>query len=109
MRNATTEEEKKRIRTCDFESFYSEQGIQTLPPYEMCERMYQVVKSMTDNGVEKQEYEIKKGDILKMGRTKLLVRDINIVSKNNKIESQNQQIVRRRRNYQRRMRRNGTR
>jgi hypothetical protein len=48
-------------------------------PYEMCERMYMLVKSMTDGDKDKQEYVVKKGDILKMGRTKLLVRDINIL------------------------------
>jgi hypothetical protein len=32
------------------------------------------------------EYELKKGDIIKFGRTKLLVRDINIVKKHEKIK-----------------------
>lgn len=71
----------------------------------MCERMYLVVKSIINNANERQEYEIKKGDILKMGRTKLLVRDINIVKKNEKINRANEMITRRRNNYMKRLKR----
>jgi hypothetical protein len=89
LKNAENEEQRKLIKTRDFETFYNEQGVQTLMPYEMCERMYMLVKSMTDGDKDKQEYVVKKGDILKMGRTKLLVRDINILQKNQKIEEHN--------------------
>ena len=44
----------------------------------MCERMYLVIKSI-----------INKGDIIKLGRAKFLVRDINIVSAHEQIQKKN--------------------
>ena len=48
----------------------------------MCERMYLVVRSIINNQNVHQDYELKRGDIIKVGRAKFLVRDINIESKN---------------------------
>ena len=46
------------------------------------------------------EYELKKGDIIKFGRTKLLVRDINIVKKHEKIKQKNERIMRHRKGFE---------
>ena len=79
-----------------------------LDPYDMCERMYLVIKSQSnqqgrEQGIaEKQEHIIEKGDNLKIGRTKLLVRDINIVYKNNEESKKKDMIMRRRKNFARR-------
>jgi len=53
----------------DMENFYSEQGEQMLPPYDMSERMYLVIKQMIDKKVN-QDYVVKKYDIIKLGRVK---------------------------------------
>lgn len=81
LKHAKTEREIDLIKNKEIENFYNEQGVQTLPPYEMCERMHLVVRSILNRGNVHQNYELKKGDMLKLGRTKLLVRDINIVYK----------------------------
>lgn len=49
----------------------------------MCEHLYLVVRSIINDN-EHQDYELKKGDIVKIGRQKFSVRDINIKSKNKK-------------------------
>jgi hypothetical protein len=72
----------------DMENFYSEQGEQLLPPYEMSERMYLVIKQIIDNKV-KQEYLIKKYDIIKLGRVKYQVRDIGLTKRKADIETKN--------------------
>ena len=52
----------------------------------MCERMYLVVKSIINDRNVHQDYELKKGDVIKVGRAKFLVRDININNKNKKMK-----------------------
>ena len=44
----------------------------------MCERLYLVVRSIINEKNEHQDYELKKSDIIKVGRQKFYVRDINI-------------------------------
>lgn len=68
LKNAITEEEVKQIQERDVECFYSDIGEQTLPPYDMCERLYLVVRSIINEKNEHQDYELKKGDIIKVGR-----------------------------------------
>lgn len=68
----------------------------------MCERMHLVVRSILNRGNVHQNYELKKGDMLKLGRTKLLVRDINIVYKIDQIRQKNKRIDRYRRQYAKR-------
>ena len=68
LKNAATPEEIKQIVERDVETFYSEIGEQTLPPYDMCERLYLVVRSIINEKNEHQDYELKKGDIIKVGR-----------------------------------------
>jgi len=55
----------------------------------MCERMYLVVKSILNKGGVHEDYQLKKGDIIKLGRAKFLVREINIVTQQNKIRMKN--------------------
>ena len=52
----------------------------------MCERMYLVIKSIINKGGVHEDYVLKKGDIIKLGRAKFLVRDINIVSAHEQIQ-----------------------
>ena len=74
-------------------------GEQLLPPYDMCERMYLVVKSIINDRNVHQDYELKKGDVIKVGRAKFLVRDINIKNKNKKMKQKKEKIARLRRGY----------
>ncbi len=78
LKNAATPEEVKQIQERDVENFYSDIGEQNLPPYDMCERLYLVVRSIINEKNEHQDYELKKSDIIKVGRQKFYVRDINI-------------------------------
>jgi hypothetical protein len=59
-----------------------EAGEPTLPPVEMKERMYNVVRFLKlkdENTV--QDYLLKKNDIIKMGRVKIKVKQIHIEDK----------------------------
>lgn len=47
----------------------------------MSERLHLVVRSILNKGNVHEDYELKKGDVLKLGRTKLVVRDINLAYK----------------------------
>jgi len=66
----------------------------------MGERLYLVLKSAMHRGNKLSEYELKKGDIIKFGRTKLLVRDINIVKRHEKIKYKNERIMRHRKGFE---------
>ena len=61
--------------------------------------MYLVVKSIINDQNVHQDYELKKGDIIKVGRAKFLVRDLNIKSKNKKLKKKNERILRLRKGY----------
>ena len=82
----------------DMENFYSEQGEQLLPPYDMSERMYLVIKQIIDHKVN-QDYEVKKYDIIKLGRVKYQVRDISLTKRKTDIETKNKRITRHRAAY----------
>ena len=61
----------------DIDDFYLEAGEPTLPPIEMRERMYNVVRFLKrNNNIIQQDYLLKKHDIIKMGRVKLKVKEI---------------------------------
>lgn len=60
-----------------------------MQPYDMCERVYLVVKSILNKGGSHSDYILKNGDIMKLGRAKFLVRDINIVSRHEKVVKKN--------------------
>ncbi len=78
IKNADSIKEIERIQNKDIDNLYNENGISTLQAYDMCERMYLVVKSILNNKGVPQDYKLKKGDIIKLGRAKFLVREINI-------------------------------
>lgn len=86
------------------DNFYSEQGEQLLPPYEMNERMYLVIKQIINHKI-KQEYFIKKYDIIKLGRVKYQVRAISLTKRKADIETKNKRITRHRVAYLSRQRR----
>lgn len=65
----------------------------------MSERIYSVIRSDVDHGTLKDFHVLEKGDILRFGRAKLLVREINIVSKIQKIRKKNKKIERLREGY----------
>lgn len=50
LKNAKTETEREFIKDNEVETYYTEQGIQTLPPYQMCERIYMAIRSNVDQG-----------------------------------------------------------
>jgi hypothetical protein len=58
----------------DIDNNYLEGGEPTLPPFEMKERMYNVIRYLKQNSTKnKQDYLLKKHDIIKIGRVKLKV------------------------------------
>ena len=58
----------------DIDNNYLENGEPTLPPFEMKERMYNVIRYLKQNSTKnKQDYLLKKNDIIKVGRVKLKV------------------------------------
>lgn len=61
----------------DNEDCYNPYGNAKHPLNKTCERMYTVVSKVSNYG-----HELQQGDIIKLGRTKFLVREINIVSQN---------------------------
>ena len=61
----------------DVDENYLEFGEPTLKPHEMKERMYNVVRFLKVNQEStKQNYTLKKNDVIKMGRIKLKVREV---------------------------------
>lgn len=56
LKNSLNAEEVKQIQERDVESFYSEIGEQLLQPYDMCERMYLVVRSIINDQNVHQDY-----------------------------------------------------
>jgi hypothetical protein len=72
----------------------------------MSERVYSVIRADVDHKVLKDAHELKVGDILRFGRAKLLVREINIVSKIQKIRKKNKKIERLREGFKRRQLKN---
>lgn len=99
LKNAKSDDEIKKIKERDIDNFYNENGGSMLSPYEMCERMYLVIKSIFNKGGVQQDYELQKGDIIKLGRAKFLVRDINIAAQKEKIQNRNSRIARHRMGY----------
>ena len=90
IQNAENQEEVKKIKAKEVDNFYNENGSSTLAPYEMCERMYLVVKAILNKGGKHEDYVLQKGDIIKLGRAKFLVRDINLATKHEKIQNKNE-------------------
>ena len=61
----------------DIDDYYQENGEPMLPPKQMEERMFNVVKFLiVGNNEKSQDYQIKKNDLLKMGRIKFKVKAV---------------------------------
>jgi pSer/pThr/pTyr-binding forkhead associated (FHA) protein len=78
----------------DNEDCYNAYGNAKHPLSTTCERMYTVVGKVTNY-----DHELQQGDIIKLGRTKFLVREINIVSQNEELKKQNERINRHRQQF----------
>ena len=72
-----TEEEKKAYMQKDVDLQYAETGEQLQDPYDTFEKMYLIVRNISNRNV-KQPYELKKHDIIKLGRVKFKVKRIYI-------------------------------
>jgi hypothetical protein len=82
----------------DIDDFYLEAGEPTLPPCEMKERMYNVVRFLKmQNSMAVQEYQLKKNDIIKMGRVKLKIK---LIHYSDKVKLRNMRLVRRKKRLQ---------
>ena len=78
------EEMKKAYMARDVDEMYKpDTGERILPACEMNEKIYLIVRSITNRNI-KQPYVLKKSDIIKLGRVKFKVKDIFIA----KIEKQ---------------------
>lgn len=77
----------------DIDDFYLEAGEPTLPPVEMCERMYSVVRFMQfKQDLGSHDFLLKKNDVIKMGRVKVKVKHIH---NQNKVKVREQRQKRR--------------
>ena len=82
LAEAQDAEQRKEIMTRDIDFFYrTESGRPKLPPSEMNEKIYRVVRNSTNRNV-KQECVLKKFDVIKLGRVKFKVKEIQIKSVN---------------------------
>jgi hypothetical protein len=55
----------------------------------MSEKVYLVVKSILNKGGKHEDYVLKTGDIMKLGRAKFLVRDLNTANATQKVKKRN--------------------
>ena len=76
-----SEEKKKEIRDQDVDNMYGENGEHLVPSSEMNEQMYLVVRSIMHHN-QRQDYVLKKNDVIKLGRVKFKVRAVNLKSLN---------------------------
>jgi len=89
-----TAEQKAVLEAREIDSCYKEEGEQSLPPLDMTEHMYLVVRSIFDRG-EKKEYILKKLDVIKLGRVKFRVKEISIASNLDKYKERKRKLERR--------------
>ena len=70
--------QRKKYMARDIDEMYKpDTGERILPPIEMNEKIYLIVRSIANRNV-KESYTLKKFDIVKLGRVKLKVKDIYI-------------------------------
>lgn len=77
MLKTLTPEQKKEYMSKDVDMQYAESGEQLNDPIDTHEKIYLVVRNITDRNV-KQQYTLKKYDIIKLGRVKFKVKKIHI-------------------------------
>ena len=68
-----TPEEKKKFMIKDVDQCYAESGEQLNDPIDTFEKIYLIVRNLSDRN-EKLQYELKKLDIIKLGRVKFKVK-----------------------------------
>ena len=68
-----TAEEKKEFMSKDVDQQYAESGEQLQNPCDTFEKIYLIVRNITDRNI-KQQYSLKKYDIIKLGRVKFKVK-----------------------------------
>ena len=78
----------------DNEDCYNPSGNAKHPLNTTCERMYTVVGKVSNY-----DHKLQQGDIIKLGRTKFLVSEINILSQNEELKKQNERITRHRQQF----------
>ena len=72
-----TEEEREELMKEDCENCYKKDGEQALPPIQMLEPMYLVARSIINRG-EKQDCVLKVHDIIKFGRVRFKIQELNV-------------------------------
>lgn len=92
-------EEREVLRKYDVDDCYKDEGEQMLEPKLMNEPMYIIARSMINRGV-KQCYVLSKGDIIKLGRVKFRVVDVQIEAKKTKREKKQRQAEERKRQWE---------
>lgn len=95
-----TAEEKKKFMTKDVDQSYAESGEQLNDPIDTFEKIYLIVRNITNRNV-KQQYELKKHDIIKLGRVKLKVKRIYIKEAEEEREMKRQKMKRRENDWRR--------
>ena len=89
-----TVEEKKKFMSKDVDQCYAESGEQLMDPIDTFEKIYLIVRNITNRNV-KQQYDLKKHDIIKLGRVKFKVKRIYIKEAEEEREMKRQQMKRR--------------
>lgn len=89
-----TPEEKKTFMSKDVDQQYAETGEQLNEPIDTFEKIYLIVRNITNRNV-KQEYVLKKHDIIKLGRVKFKVKQI-YIKKNEEERARKQRKLQRR-------------
>ena len=80
-----SEAERKEYMSKDVDLQYAETGEQLQDPYNTFEKIYLIVRNIADRNVKK-NYELKKHDIIKLGRVKFKVKKIFIKEATEKFE-----------------------
>lgn len=78
----------------DVDQQYAESGEQLQDPYDTFEKIYLIVRNISNRN-QKQPYELKKHDIIKLGRVKFKVKKIFLKDAQTQLEKKRQQRRRR--------------
>lgn len=84
----------------DVDQSYADTGEQLMDPIDTFEKIYLIVRNITNRNV-KQQYELKKHDIIKLGRVKFKVKRIYIKEVEEEREMKRQQMKRRENEWRR--------
>ena len=93
-----TAEEKKEFMSKDVDQQYAESGEQLQDPCDTFEKIYLIVRNITDRNVQ-QQYDLKKHDIIKLGRVKFKVKQIYVRNLEEKRERKREQMKKREKDW----------